>query len=51
MQPVLAKTFGGLTPYYYFRHFFFGLVLGIIFSTYLEQPSLTLLALVEALDR
>lgn len=24
MHPVIAKTFGGLTPQYYLRHFFFG---------------------------
>jgi hypothetical protein len=26
MHPVIAKTFGGLTPQYYFRQFVFGLI-------------------------
>jgi hypothetical protein len=26
MHPIIAKTFGGLSPQYYFRHFVFGLV-------------------------
>lgn len=30
MHPVIQKTFGGLSPAYYFRHFVFGLVIGVI---------------------
>lgn len=26
MHPVIAKTFGGLSPHYYFRQFLFGLI-------------------------
>jgi hypothetical protein len=26
MHPVIAKTFGGLSPQYHFRHFVFGLI-------------------------
>lgn len=31
MHPVIAKTFGGLSPQYYFRHFIFGLIFPAIF--------------------
>jgi hypothetical protein len=31
MHPVIAKTFGGLSPQYYFRHFLFGLIFPAMF--------------------
>jgi hypothetical protein len=31
MHPVLTRTFGGLTPSYYFRHLFFGAILFVIY--------------------
>lgn len=31
MHPVIAKTFGGLSPQYYFRNFVFGLIFPAIF--------------------
>jgi hypothetical protein len=31
MPPVLAKTFGGLSPAYYFRQFVFGLCFAVFF--------------------
>jgi hypothetical protein len=30
MHPVFSKTFGGLSPAYYFRQFFFGFVIGAV---------------------
>jgi hypothetical protein len=30
MHPVILKTFGGLSPAYYFRHFVFGIVIGAL---------------------
>jgi len=31
MHPVIAKTFGGLSPQYYFRQFVFGLIFPALF--------------------
>ena len=37
MHPVLLKTFGGLTPSYYFRHFVFGLIFPAIYIFLMTQ--------------
>ncbi|SFH57403.1 hypothetical protein SAMN05216299_12440 [Nitrosospira sp. Nsp14] len=34
MHPVIAKTFGGLSKPYYFRQFFFGLLLFLAFTIF-----------------
>ena len=39
MHPVIAKTFGGLTARYYFRHFIFGLAFTIFIYTMVSQSS------------
>jgi len=31
MHPIIEKTLGGLSKAYYFRHFFFGLILAALF--------------------
>jgi hypothetical protein len=35
MHPIIAKTFGGLTPQYYFRQFAFGRLPGCSMSVVL----------------
>lgn len=32
MHPILQKTFGGLSPQYYFRHLFFGFLIFAVFA-------------------
>lgn len=39
MHSVLAKTFGGLTPQYYFRHFIFAFVFSLFFGYMASQAS------------
>ncbi len=42
MHPIIHKTFGGLTFQYYFRQFFFGVILAIIWVSFDEQKSIGL---------
>jgi hypothetical protein len=37
MHPIIAKTFGGLTPQYYFRQFVFGLIFPIFAIVMIRQ--------------
>ncbi|XVJ69649.1 MAG: hypothetical protein HEQ39_08340 [Rhizobacter sp.] len=37
MHPVIAKTFGGLSPQYYFRQFFFGVIFPLMIYSVLSQ--------------
>lgn len=32
MHPIIEKTLGGLSSQYYFRHFFFGLIITVLFA-------------------
>lgn len=36
MHPIIEKTFGGLSPSYYFRHLFFGLLVAASYVLVLE---------------
>lgn len=40
MNPIIAKTFGGLTPQYYFRQLFFGALFGatILYFAHSSAP-------------
>lgn len=39
MHPVIKKTFGGLTPSYYFRNLFFGILIALFYSMMFTKQS------------
>ncbi len=45
MHPIIHKTFGGLTFQYYFRQFFFGCILAMLWVSFDEGKSIGLWAL------